>query len=69
MDTIKQEINVTERNENQEKELLTSRNSSEIMREVSLTFEENFIAESGSDCDPYGCTCISYEKCCGCFIQ
>jgi len=32
-----------------------------------ITFEDNLVLASG--CDNYGCTCITYEKCCGCFIQ
>ena len=33
----------------------------------AITFEDNLVLASG--CDNYGCTCIAYEKCCGCFIQ
>ena len=34
---------------------------------AAISFSENLILASG--CDNYGCTCIAYEKCCGCFIQ
>ena len=37
-----------------------------VLAETTLTFEEN---RSGTNCEPYGCTCISHEKCCGCFVQ
>lgn len=37
-----------------------------ILAETELKFEENLIV---ANCDDYGCTCISHEKCCGCFIQ
>lgn len=63
------EVFMTEKKEDQGKVQTSVNNTSEIIREVSLTFEENFIAESSSDCNPYGCTCISYEKCCGCLLQ
>ena len=33
----------------------------------TMTFNENLVLASG--CNPYGCTCISHEKCCGCFLQ
>lgn len=49
-------------------QLVYSATSAEILSEATLTFEENLITES-SGCDPYGCTCISYEKCCGCILQ
>lgn len=32
-----------------------------------VTFEENLALASG--CNNYGCTCVSYETCCGCMIQ
>lgn len=32
-----------------------------------VIFKDNLVLSSG--CDNYGCTCIAYEKCCGCFIQ
>ena len=38
----------------------------EVLSEATLTFEENLIV---ANCDDYGCTCISHEKCCGCFVQ
>lgn len=40
---------------------------SEIIAWREMEFE-NVILEA-SDCERYGCTCINYEKCCGCFIQ
>ncbi|MDD5264074.1 MAG: hypothetical protein PHU43_04465 [Candidatus Bipolaricaulis sp.] len=44
--------------EKQETDVLT-------IRELSFTEQDN------RDCSDkqYGCTCISYEKCCGCIIQ
>lgn len=34
---------------------------------IHLKFDERY----NEDCvdSPYGCTCISYEKCCGCLLQ
>ncbi|MCR4319009.1 MAG: hypothetical protein NUV74_01560 [Candidatus Brocadiaceae bacterium] len=43
--------------------------ASEIFANATLTFEENLIANDSDGCPRYGCTCIAYEKCCGCFIQ
>ena len=40
----------------------------EVLAEVTLTFEENLLL-GDSGCPRYGCTCISYEKCCGCLLQ
>lgn len=40
-----------------------------ILDEIDIEYEENLIGENISNCDNYGCTCISHEKCCGCFIQ
>ena len=36
-------------------------------RIVSLEFDE----AANADCEDsrYGCTCIAYEKCCGCLLQ
>lgn len=34
---------------------------------VAMTFSNNLVLASG--CDNYGCTCIAYEKCCGCILQ
>ena len=42
----------------------------EILSVTTLEFEENLISKNYYyDCDDYGCTCISHEKCCGCFIK
>jgi len=43
--------------------------STGILADVTLTFEENLIVDEQGGCQPYGCSCISYEKCCGCLIQ
>lgn len=43
--------------------------SADVLAEATLCFEENMIAEDSDGCSPYGCTCISYEKCCGCLLQ
>lgn len=40
---------------------------SEVKAAKMMVYNENLVLASG--CDNYGCTCISYEKCCGCFIQ
>jgi|GEM_PF-1484750 len=32
-----------------------------------VTFQENLALIDG--CNPYGCKCISHEKCCGCLLQ
>ena len=40
--------------------------STEILANVTLEFAENMLIEN---CDDYGCTCISHEKCCGCLLQ
>ena len=36
-------------------------------RIISLEFDE----AANADCEDsrYGCTCINYEKCCGCLLQ
>jgi hypothetical protein len=39
-----------------------------IIAIATLTFEENLLSD-GVDCPRYGCTCINYEKCCGCLLQ
>ena len=43
----------------------------EAVKEVSyikkMEYGENLVMASG--CNQYGCTCISHERCCGCFIQ
>jgi len=43
-----------------------NRNSSDI-KIIQLKFDERY----NEDCtdDRYGCTCIAYEKCCGCIFQ
>lgn len=41
----------------------------DILAAASLTYEENLLAGNADNCSSYGCTCIAYEKCCGCFIQ
>lgn len=41
----------------------------EILEETTLSFEENLIVANSENCDRYGCTCIAYEKCCGCLLQ
>lgn len=41
----------------------------DILATASLIYEENLLAENADNCNSYGCTCIAYEKCCGCFIQ
>jgi hypothetical protein len=46
-----------------------SEESPEILADATLTFEENLIVEDSGDCPRYGCICINYERCCGCFIQ
>ncbi len=38
-----------------------------VLRFSPVNYNENLVLASG--CSNYGCTCISYEKCCGCFIQ
>jgi len=38
-----------------------------VTNSAVLNFSENLLLASG--CDRYGCTCISYEKCCGCLLQ
>lgn len=43
--------------------------SAEILSDTTLTFEENLIAADSDGCSPYGCTCIAYERCCGCLLQ
>ena len=43
--------------------------STEILESAILTFEENLIANDSDDCPRYGCTCIAYEKGCGCLVQ
>ncbi len=43
--------------------------SEEILDDITLSFEENLIGENSINCDPYGCTCIAHEKCCGCLLQ
>lgn len=35
----------------------------EILGNAILTFEENLIANDFSDCPPWGCSCIAYERC------
>jgi hypothetical protein len=42
-----------------------------ILEIMELRFEENQINQDSSNCDchQYGCTCIAYEKCCGCLVQ
>lgn len=44
---------------------------SEVLEVKTLVFEENQLLDNttNSNCDPYGCTCIAYEKCCGCLLQ
>lgn len=42
-------------------------NVSGVLESSVINYNENLVLASG--CDNYGCTCISYEKCCGCFIQ
>jgi len=49
-------------------EVRDAEESSDILQEVTLRFEENLVVQD-SDCPDYGCTCISHEKCCGCFLQ
>ena len=39
----------------------------DVRQYCEIDFEENLVLASG--CDNYGCTCISYEKCCGCVFQ
>lgn len=38
-----------------------------ILRVIELEFDEY----DNKDCEDrrYGCTCINYERCCGCLIQ
>lgn len=43
--------------------------SVEILAEATLTFEENMLSGDADECSRYGCTCINYEKCCGCLLQ
>lgn len=40
--------------------------SDEVLQIVDVQFDENVHVAS---CDPYGCTCIAHEKCCGCLLQ
>ena len=39
----------------------------EVKDYCNVSFSDNLALASG--CDNYGCTCIAYEKCCGCLIQ
>jgi hypothetical protein len=41
----------------------------DILQETAVTFEDNQTLDVKGGCDDYGCTCISHEKCCGCFVQ
>lgn len=54
---------------NEELNQLALAESAEILAETTVTFEENLLQEITGGCDNHGCTCISYEKCCGCLIQ
>ncbi len=38
-----------------------------VIKASVVIYPENIIY--ASNCNPYGCTCIAYEKCCGCFLQ
>ena len=38
-----------------------------VLAQKAVTFEDNLVLASG--CNPYGCTCIAHEKCCGCLLQ
>jgi hypothetical protein len=40
--------------------------SSGILAEANLVFEENLIYELNGESS---CTCIRHEKCCGCLLQ
>jgi len=44
-------------------------NNTDIYEEIDLSFEEYVDGENISNCEDYGCTCISHEKCCGCILQ
>lgn len=54
-------------------DLIPSENKSyddtDIIAVADLIFEENVLLSDDIMCDRYGCTCIAFEKCCGCLIQ
>lgn len=41
----------------------------EVLSNATLDFEKNPIGDDTDGCPRYGCTCIAYEKCCGCLLQ
>ncbi len=49
-------------------EFVVTNESSDILEDATLTFEENSIVEDSGKGD-YSCKCISQETCCGCFVQ